>query len=74
MTAILAFLLVLVFIVVAAVVTALPVMWLLNTLISPTLLTAVFGTAHVGFLQAYGILLLCGLLFRGSSISTTTKS
>lgn len=42
---------------------ALPVMWLWNGCIVP----AVSGVHEIGWLQAWGISILCGLLFKSSS-------
>jgi hypothetical protein len=35
---------------------------------------AVLGLAKVTFWQAWGILMLCGLLFKSSGVSASTKS
>jgi hypothetical protein len=58
---------------VASLVVTLPVMWLMNWLIVPSALLAVFGTAHIGFWQAMGIATLCGCLFKGRASSSSTK-
>lgn len=41
---------------------SLPVMWLWNIALVP----AIPGLAQIGWLQAWGILILCGLLFKPS--------
>jgi hypothetical protein len=74
MKGLLAILLFLVLVVVGAAFNAFPVMWLLNGLIAPAFLLYVFGTTHIGFWAAYGIALLCGILFKGGySTSTSSK-
>lgn len=52
---------------------ALPVMWLWNALLTGP--TSIVGTPlpDLGFYQAWGLLILCGLLFKGTSSSVTTK-
>jgi hypothetical protein len=47
------------------------VMVLLNWLITPTLLTAIFGVAKVGFWRAWGISVLTGVLFKSTSFSSS---
>ena len=44
---------------------SLPVMWLWNIALVP----AIPGLAQIGWLQAWGILILCGLLFKPSHSS-----
>lgn len=44
---------------------SLPVMWLWNAALVP----AIPGLAQIGWLQAWGILVLCGLLFKPSIAS-----
>jgi hypothetical protein len=58
------------FIVLVAALIALPIMWLVNWLIVPKLIYALFGVYKLGFLKALGIGLLSGTLFK--SVSTTT--
>lgn len=48
---------------------SLPVMWLWNA----TLVPAIPGIAKIGWLQAWGILILCGLLFKPSSMSNNKE-
>jgi hypothetical protein len=48
---------------------SLPVMWLWNGCLVP----AVSGVKELGWLQSWGMLILCGLLFKNSSASTTSK-
>lgn len=48
-----------------AIILAFPVMWLWNWV-----MPAIFGLTRITFLQALGINLLCGILFRGQ---TTTR-
>ena len=50
---------------------AFPVMWLVNWLFTPAALTFVFGTAKLNVWQAWGLLVLSGLLFK--STNTTSK-
>lgn len=45
---------------------SLPVMWLWNA----CLVAAIPGVKEIGWLQAWGILILCGLLFKNSSTSS----
>jgi hypothetical protein len=51
---------VIVMIVVVGLLLSLPVMWLWNACFVP----AVSGLNEIGWLQAWGILVLCGLLFK----------
>lgn len=44
---------------------SLPVMWLWNVALVP----AIPGIAEIGWLQAWGILILCGLLFKPTTAS-----
>jgi len=44
---------------------SLPVMWLWNG----CLVGAVSGVSEISWLQAWGILILCGLLFKETSVS-----
>ena len=48
---------------------SLPVMWLWNG----CLVAAIPGIKEIGWLQAWGILILCGLLFKNSSSSSSSK-
>jgi hypothetical protein len=45
---------------------SLPVMWLWNA----CLVAAIPGIKEIGWLQAWGILILCGLLFKNTSSSS----
>jgi len=45
---------------------SLPVMWLWNAALVP----AIPGIAKIGWLQAWGILILCGLLFKPTTASS----
>ena len=47
---------------------SLPVMWLWNAALVP----AIPGLVQIGWLQAWGILILCGLLFK-PSVSTNKE-
>ena len=62
-TAIGALVTVVVFIVVFGLLMSLPVMWLWNACLVP----AVSGVKEMGWLQSWGMLVLCGLLFKNSS-------
>ena len=53
-------------IVVVGLIMSLPVMWLWNVALVP----AIPGILEITWLQAWGILILCGLLFKNSNIST----
>lgn len=53
-------------IVVLGLILSLPVMWLWNA----CLVAAIPGIKEIGWLQAWGILILCGLLFKNSSSSS----
>lgn len=44
---------------------SLPVMWLWNIALVP----AIPGIAKIGWLQAWGLLILCGLLFKNTDSS-----
>ena len=54
-------------IVVLGLILSLPVMWLWNA----CLIAAIPGIKEIGWLQAWGILILCGLLFKNSSRSSS---
>ena len=60
------------FIVLIAALIAFPIMWLINWLIVPKLIYAIFGVYKLGFLRSLGIGLLSGSLFK--SVSTTTST
>lgn len=47
---------------------ALPVMWLWNGL-----MPAIFGLTKITFLQAFGLLILCQMLFTRTSSSSNSK-
>lgn len=49
---------------------AFPVMWLVNGLFTSTVILTVFGVTKVGFLQAWGVLILSGLLFKSTNTSS----
>jgi len=53
-------------IVVLGLILSLPVMWLWNA----CLVAAIPGIKEIGWLQAWGILILCGLLFKNASSSS----
>ena len=46
---------------------AFPVMWLVNGIFTSAVLLTVFGVDKIGFLQAWGLLILSGLLFKSAS-------
>ena len=48
---------------------SLPVMWLWNGALVP----AVSGLHEIGWLQAWGVMILCGMLFKGNSTSTSSN-
>lgn len=48
---------------------SLPLMWLWNM----CLVGAVSGVNEIGWLQAWGLMILCGLLFKNVSVSTESK-
>ena len=50
---------------------ALPIMWLVNYLIVPKLIYAIFGVYKLNFWKALGIGLLSGSLFKSTQPSTT---
>jgi len=56
----------LVLIVVIGLVLAFPVMWLWNACLIP----AVSGVHEIGWIQAWGLLVLCGILFKNSTSSS----
>jgi hypothetical protein len=53
-------------IVVLGLILSLPVMWLWNA----CLVAAIPGIKEIGWLQAWGIMILCGLLFKNTSSSS----
>lgn len=53
------------FIAVFGLLMSLPVMWLWNGCLVP----AVTGVREMGWLQSWGMLILCGLLFKNSSVT-----
>ena len=53
-------------IIVLGLIFSLPVMWLWNA----CLVAAIPGIKEIGWLQAWGILILCGLLFKNTSSSS----
>jgi len=61
---------VLFFLVLGGLITGYPVKWLMNWLLAPSFLLWVFGVSKLSFWKAYGLALLCGLLFK----STTSGS
>lgn len=52
-----------------ALIFSLPIMWLWNWL-----MPGLFNLPEITWIQAWGISLLSGFLFKGSSVSTNTKS
>ena len=67
LTAIGALVAIVVFIVAFGLLMSLPVMWLWNGCLVP----AVSGVKEMGWLQSWGMLVLCGLLFKNSSASSS---
>lgn len=59
------FLVALVIVCIIACLVALPVMWPWNWL-----MPAIFGLKTISFLQAFGLLILSGLLFKSTSVSS----
>lgn len=59
-----------VIVLVLGVIIAWPVMWLINWLFAPSFLTLVFGVPHIGFWQTWALMVICGVLFKGSSTSS----
>ena len=57
-------------IVVLGLILSLPVMWLWNA----CLVAAIPGIKEIGWLQAWGILILCGMLFKNSSSSSSSSN
>lgn len=55
--------------VIGAALIALPVMWVVNYLFTPSFLVAVFGVPQIGFGQAAALAALCSALFN-TSVST----
>jgi hypothetical protein len=54
---------------VVGLVLSLPVMWLWNG----CLVAAIPGIKEIGWLQAWGIMILCSMLFKGNSTSTSSN-
>ena len=52
---------------------AIPTMLLVNAVFAPAAVAAVFG-GPLGFFQAWGLNFICGLLFKSSSVSASSKS
>ena len=48
---------------------AFPTMWLVNYLIAPSALTAVFGISALTFWKAFWLNFLAGILFKSSNIN-----
>jgi hypothetical protein len=63
---------VLAFVVIAvvAIIIAYPVMWLVNYLVTPSALIAVFGLPALTFWKAFWLNFLCATLFKSTSVST----
>ena len=57
-------------IVVLGLILSLPVMWLWNA----CLVAAIPGIKEIGWLQAWGIMILCGMLFKNSSSSPSSSN
>jgi hypothetical protein len=57
-------------IVVLGLILSLPVMWLWNA----CLVAAIPGIKEIGWLQAWGIMILCGMLFKNSSSSSSSSN
>lgn len=55
-------------IVIIGLIMSLPVMWLWNA----CLVAAIPGIKTIGWLQAWGILILCGFLFKNTSASSSS--
>ena len=49
---------------------AIPVMWMVNDLFTPHVLLSIFGVSHIGFTTAWGLSVLCSILF-GSARSSS---
>lgn len=63
-------LLALILLFVIGIVTAIPVYFLWNWLV-PIVFVGAFVTPHITLFQAWGIAVLCGILFKGSSTTTS---
>ena len=50
---------------------AYPTLWLVNYLITPTVLTAVFGIPALTFWKAFWLNFLCSALFKSTSTSNS---
>ena len=59
------------FVILIAALIAFPIMWLINWLIVPKLIYAIFGVYKLNFWKALGIGLLSGSLFKSTQTSTT---
>ena len=60
---------VIIYITILAIILALPVMWLWNWLIPEIFVNPVLNT--ITFWQALGLTFLCGILFKGNSLSSS---
>ena len=49
---------------------ALPTMWIINYLFTPSAITAVFGTSAIGFWKAFWLNFFFGIAFKSSSSSS----
>ena len=65
--------LVVVIVAVLAIVLAYPTKWLVNYTFSPTAIMAVFGRSALDFWHALALNAVCGLLFKSTSTSSSTK-
>jgi len=52
---------------------ALPVLWLANYVFTPAVLYTLFGVGHLGFLKAWGLNVLCGFIFKSTSVVKTKE-
>jgi hypothetical protein len=49
---------------------AIPTLYIVNYLFSPTLLTLIFGVAKIGYCQAWVLNIFCGLLIKSTTLSS----
>lgn len=70
--ALVAFVFVIAFIAGVSFLLAYPIMWLINYIFAPAVLTFVFGTPTIGVLKTWALTFVTGSLFK-ANVTTTSK-
>ena len=52
---------------------ALPVKWLVNSVFSAAFIQFIFGVVQISVWRAWGLLILCGMLFKGNTATDNKK-